>query len=161
MPGSILFCYDGSDGSRSAMKAAGALIDQPAEGFVLVVWQPSWVRLEMAAGFAPGILVDEAEIDRQEASEAHFAAQEGARLAKEHGFDLTELVERTEKRIAHTILEVADRLNVALIVSGQRGRGSIRSALLGSVSHELVAHAHRPVLIAPELAKELSKGESK
>jgi nucleotide-binding universal stress UspA family protein len=42
------------------------------------------------------------------------------------------------------------RSDAALVVCGQRGRGAIRSALLGSVSHALAAHAKRPVLIAPE-----------
>jgi nucleotide-binding universal stress UspA family protein len=37
-----------------------------------------------------------------------------------------------------------------LIACGRRGRGAVTSALLGSVSHAVLAHAGRPVLIAPE-----------
>ncbi|MFZ2112882.1 MAG: universal stress protein [Solirubrobacteraceae bacterium] len=37
-----------------------------------------------------------------------------------------------------------------LIVCGRRGLGAVASALLGSVSHVVLAHAGRPVLIAPE-----------
>lgn len=150
MTGPVLFCYDGSDGSRAAMRAAGDLIGRPADGFVLSVWQPAYVRLAVAESFGSVPLTNEAEIDQQEAAFAQGAAEEGARLARERGFDLTALTEQARENVAHTILEVADRLDVALIVCGQRGRGAIRTALLGSVSHTLSAHARRPILIAPE-----------
>ena len=150
MPGPLLFCYDGSDGSRSALRAAGELIAKPTDGFVLTVWQPAFVRLAVAGAFAPVGLANEAEIDEQEAKYAKEAAEAGARLAKEHGYDLTALAEPAAESVAHTVLEVADRLDVSLIVCGQRGRGPIRAALLGSVSHALAGHARRPVLIAPE-----------
>ena len=53
--------------------------------------------------------------------------------------------------VAKTILETADELSARLIVCGQRGRGIVRSTLLGSVSHALASHTARPVLIAPEI----------
>jgi nucleotide-binding universal stress UspA family protein len=38
----------------------------------------------------------------------------------------------------------------SLIVMGNRGRGGVREALLGSVSHHVVHEAHCPVMIARE-----------
>jgi nucleotide-binding universal stress UspA family protein len=52
--------------------------------------------------------------------------------------------------IARAILALADEISASLIVCGQRGRGPLKTALLGSVSHSLVMHTRRPVLIAPE-----------
>jgi nucleotide-binding universal stress UspA family protein len=45
------------------------------------------------------------------------------------------------------IIDHADALDVDLIVIGSRGRSSIASALLGSVSREVLARSKRPVLI--------------
>ena len=52
--------------------------------------------------------------------------------------------------MARTIDEIAQEIDAGLVVCGQRGRGAIGSALLGSVSHALASHAKRPVLIAPQ-----------
>ena len=150
MPGPVLFCYDGSKGSRGALRATGDLISRPSDGYVLTVWLPASVRLALAGAFAPAVLSDEGEIDEEELSYAQRVAEEGAALGREHGYDLSALVERAEQSVSHTILETAARLNVSLIVCGQRGRGVLRTALLGSVSHALVAHAGRPILLSPE-----------
>lgn len=48
------------------------------------------------------------------------------------------------------ILEVARRENVDLIVVGSRGIGGISGLHLGSTSHEVAVHAHRPVVIVPD-----------
>ena len=45
------------------------------------------------------------------------------------------------------IVELAEKLNVGLVVIGSRGRGGIRRALMGSVSDSVVRHAHCPVLV--------------
>jgi nucleotide-binding universal stress UspA family protein len=72
-------------------------------------------------------------------------------------------VERTEAaggKIAHThlrfggtteeIVNLAEEISAGLIVTGSRGRGGIRRALMGSVSDGVVRHAHCPVLVVRE-----------
>jgi nucleotide-binding universal stress UspA family protein len=58
-------------------------------------------------------------------------------------------------RTADVIVEEAGRSKADLIVMGSRGRRAIRSALLGSVSAEVVDRAPCPVLVArgPELRR--------
>jgi nucleotide-binding universal stress UspA family protein len=51
--------------------------------------------------------------------------------------------------MARAILDAAADVDADVIVCGTRGRGAVRSFLLGSVSHELVQHADRPVMVVP------------
>lgn len=52
-------------------------------------------------------------------------------------------------RPASVILDLADSEKAGLIVVGRRGRGEVAELLLGSVSHEVVLHSKRPVLLVP------------
>jgi nucleotide-binding universal stress UspA family protein len=150
MPGPVLFCYDGSEGSRAAMAAAGDLVAHPAPAVVLTVWQPAAVLLARAGGFGGAYLSDEDKVDEEQAQLAGEAAEEGVQRAREHGYDASARVEEVTEGAGRRIIEIADELDARLIVCGRRGRGTVTSALLGSVSHVVLAHAGRPVLIAPE-----------
>jgi nucleotide-binding universal stress UspA family protein len=148
--GVVLFCYDGSQGSRNAMRAAADLIERPVDAVVLTVWETIATRLALAGAFTAGITTGGADLNEEEESSARAVAEEGARRANEHGYVATALTKESFEGIANAILEVADNISARLIVCGQRGRGLVRTALLGSVSHRLASHARRPVLIAPE-----------
>ena len=144
----VLFCHDGSEGSRTALAAAVELI-KPADAVVLVVWTPAVVQLARAGSFVTAV-PNEGEIDDEEAAAARQIAEEGAAGARERGYNASARIARATESVAKTIDEIAEEIDAGLIVCGQRGRGAIRSALLGSVSHALAAHAKRPVLIAPQ-----------
>jgi nucleotide-binding universal stress UspA family protein len=144
----VLFCYDGSGGSRSALRAAGDLVTHPADAVVLVVWMPAVVSLVRAGSFLTAV-PNEGEIDEQEAAFAKRLAEEGAAGAREHGYNASARIARADISVVATIGQIAQEIDAGLIVCGQRGRGAVRSALLGSVSHGLSAHAQRPVLIVP------------
>jgi nucleotide-binding universal stress UspA family protein len=148
--GPVLFCYDGSPGSRNAMRAAGDLIGRPVDAVVLTVWETIATRLALAGAFTAGITTGGSDLNEEEETSARAVAEEGARRANDHGYVTSALTKESFDGIANTVLEVADNISARLIVCGQRGRGPLRSALLGSVSHRLASHARRPVLIAPE-----------
>jgi nucleotide-binding universal stress UspA family protein len=145
----VLFCYDGSDGSKAALSAAGELIMHPADAVVLVVWTPVAVQLARA-GSLVAVVADEDQLDDEEMAAAQRIADEGAEGARDHGYNASARVEQANEAVARTIGEVAREIDARLIVCGQRGRGAFASAVLGSVSHQLSAHAERPVLIAPQ-----------
>jgi nucleotide-binding universal stress UspA family protein len=144
----VLFCYDGSDGAKTALSAAGELI-KPADAVVLVVWTAAAVQLSRAGSFVVAV-PNEGEIDEQEAAVARKLADEGAAGARQHGYNAAARIAQANESVAKTIDEIAQELDAGLVVCGQRGRGAITSALLGSVSHALAAHTKRPLLIAPQ-----------
>jgi nucleotide-binding universal stress UspA family protein len=144
----VLFCYDGSDNSRSALRAAAELVAHPADAVVLAVWTPAVVSLVRAGSFLTAV-PNEGEIDEQEAASAKRIADEGAEGARARGYNASARIARADVSVVGTIDEIAREIDAGLIVCGQRGRGAIRSTLLGSISHGLSAHAQRPVLIVP------------
>lgn len=139
----VLVCYDGSDGAGRAVElAAGMFAGRPA--CVLCVWESVWAAA-MAPPFAgfPGELVE--ETDRAVATRAREVAAKGAELLP----GSEPLAVKASGSTWQTILEVATTHHAAVIVVGSRGLGGLRSAILGSVSHGLVNHSHRPVLVVP------------
>jgi nucleotide-binding universal stress UspA family protein len=145
----VLFCYDGSEGSKAALSVAVELVMHPADAVVLVVWTP--VGLQLARGGSLLVAVpNEGQLDEEEIAAAQRIAEEGAEGARRRGYDATARVAQADDSVAKTISEVAREIDARLIVCGQRGRGAFARAVLGSVSHQLSAHAERPVLIAPQ-----------
>jgi nucleotide-binding universal stress UspA family protein len=147
--GPVLFCFDGSDGSREAMRAAADLINRPVAAVVLTVWETVATRLALAGAFVVGSTTS-ADLSAEEESYARSVAEEGALRAREHGYEASPMISESFEGIPKAILETADHLSARLIVCGQRGRGILRSTLLGSVSHTLASHTRRPILVAPE-----------
>jgi nucleotide-binding universal stress UspA family protein len=59
-----------------------------------------------------------------------------------------------------SILEAAEEQEATLVVVGARGRGPVRSALLGSVSREVAAAASCPVVVVPPTAGDVAHGSA-
>src|SRR5271163_3506912 len=110
MNGPVLFCYDGSEGSRAAMAAAAELVAHPAPAVVLAIWQPAAVLLARAGGFG-GYLSNETEVDEEQARLAADAAEEGVQRARGHGYDASARVEEATEGAGRKIIEIADALD--------------------------------------------------
>jgi nucleotide-binding universal stress UspA family protein len=140
----ILICYDGSEAARRSIPAARDVLG-PRRAVVLDV-APVLTAAESYAVMASAI--GGAEFEGLNAAEALQRATEGADLARAAGF----AVEPRSELAALTwegILNVADEVDVDVIVIGSRGLTGLRERVQGGVSHQLAEHSGRPVLVIP------------
>jgi nucleotide-binding universal stress UspA family protein len=147
----VLLCFDGSDGARHAITAAGALLGG-GPAVVACVWEPlgEFSRGNPWGAFVSALGRPAQEMDEIAAEVASDIADDGAAAARDAGFDpITTRAERREDGLDETLLRVADEVDARAIVAGSRGLGLGRALLLGSVSSGLVHHARRPVVIVP------------
>lgn len=137
----ILLAVDGSEASLAAARVAGRLAGQLGVGVrVLTVFdQPN---SELGEPNYSNAL-------REELRDADQALNAAARAVRESGGPEPE-IDRIAGKPAEVILEVASGEREPLIVMGNRGRGRIVSALLGSVSTAVVSRAVGPVLVVPD-----------
>jgi nucleotide-binding universal stress UspA family protein len=146
----ILLCYDGSPDARAALDRAGELFHgQPAT--ILTVWEPFidvLARTPAGFGLAPG-MVDNETIDEATRDGARDTAEEGAELARAAGLNAQPRICALVSTVAAAILEQADEVDATAIVIGTRGLTGVKSLLIGSVSHAVVQHSTRTVVIVP------------
>lgn len=146
----VLICYDGSADAKSAIDQAGRLFTgQTAR--VLTVWEPfEQVLMRSPGGLGPMAgLSDVERIDASRAKDAEAVAAEGAERASAMELSADSCARRQEGSVAHTILAEAKDSGARAIVMGTRGRTGLKSLLLGSVSHSVVQHADRAVVVVP------------
>ena len=144
--GPLLICYDGSEDAKHAIERAGNLLARP-HALVLTVWQPIVGVASLGWSGMGTSMVNFAELDRAAAEEGGRIADEGVRIAQEAGLRAEAVMVEATGPVWKTILDIADRLDAAMIVMGSRGLTGVRSMLLGSVSSALVHHADRPTLV--------------
>ncbi len=139
IPDTIICGVDDSGGAREAATVTGALAERLRARLVLVTVTPP-----------PDDASEAAEDSRELASKQRRDAE---LLLAEVAVDL-HLGARVERLVAlgepvDRLAAIAEAEGAHLIVTGSRGRGPLRSALLGSVSTALGARAPCPVVIVP------------
>jgi nucleotide-binding universal stress UspA family protein len=146
-----LLGYDGSDIAGRAIERAAKLVGGGA-AVVLTVWEPTAAfagydplgGVSEGMGRAAGL---EREMDDIGAQAAQDTAEQGAELARKHGFDAT--ARTAEGKVWRAIVDVADEIDARAIVVGTRGHSGLQSLMIGSVANGVVHHSDRPVLVIP------------
>lgn len=130
----ILVGFDGSEGAEQALNRAIILLDDYAELFLLAVIPSPQDKTFVDANAYDTLrkkarnLIDNAIID----------------LGKQ-SFEIKGIVEQGDP--AAVIIDVANRLNVDLIVLGSKGQSEIGQYLIGSVANKVVQYAAKPVMV--------------
>lgn len=136
----ILVAVDGSDISMRAVKFVVAMnrkLTKPARVTLMAVDPPPFPGVETRLG---------SKAVRQMHEETLESMLKDARRSLSRA--KLELTERTEiGEIAATILKVAEKDRIDLIVLGSHGRGAVKGMLLGSVSSKVLAQSGIPVTI--------------
>jgi nucleotide-binding universal stress UspA family protein len=150
----ILICYDGSQDARTAIeRASGLFRGQPA--VVLSVWEDfSNVLLRTGAALG-GAAIEFEEIDQASEASARERAEEGARLARETGFDAQPRVAVRGVTIWETILEQAVDVQASAVVLGSRGLTGVKSLLLGAGRQARPGTGFGPSVVLTERAVDL------
>lgn len=147
----ILLCYDGSDDAEAAADLAPQLF-RHAPVTVLTVWEP-WAQTLAQSSFGPAPVPSVEPIDNAALEQrAQATTEECADRLRHAGMATETRVEEQSASAAETILAVAREIDADAIVVGTRGRSGVKSLLLGSVSHAVVQHADRPVVVVPSAA---------
>jgi nucleotide-binding universal stress UspA family protein len=155
--GPVVIAYDGTESGDLAIRESGELLaGRPA--IVLVVWKEG-LGFELVANPAveglPPAPIDvrtAVEIDQANAERAQRAAQHGAELAREAGFDAEAqaVADDVDTPVAETITDFARERDAQAVVVGAHGHGGLSEVVLGSTSRDVVRHAPCPVVVVRE-----------
>lgn len=146
LPGRVLLAVDGSRESRAAEEAAVEISEATGSELHIIFVLKTDLDLPPAHVFA---------------SERNRAIlQQARRDARDFVDHRAEEIEAKGVRVkdAHLafgkpdeeIVRFSEELEAGLVVTGSRGLGGVRRALMGSVSDSVVHHAHCPVLVVRE-----------
>jgi nucleotide-binding universal stress UspA family protein len=140
----VLLAHDGSHGSGLATNLVKDLAWPPGSSLrVISVVEPTMLA---PTGWLGGIGAYSPEVDAQ--ISAYFEGELAEVVNTLTGPNRTVEGALLRGRPASVIDDDARSFGADLIVLGSRGRGSIESLVLGSVSGEVVDHAAAPVLVA-------------
>lgn len=136
----ILLPLDGSDISLGAVRFAIRLIREGLQASLVLA------NVQEPASLYEMVVVHDAQVlgNVSAAAGAH-ALEGGEALLKLAGMAYE--CEVASGDPAHTIVDIVERFGCDLVIMGAHGMGSLRSALLGSVSHEVLHAAGVPVMI--------------
>jgi nucleotide-binding universal stress UspA family protein len=151
----ILICYDGSADAQAAIDRSGLLMPGN-QATVLVIWETIVEGLARNGSLGMGLMLagsyGDDGTDAALEKAAFDRAADGAQRATAAGLVAQPRIAHRQPDVAAAILAAAADVDADVIVLGTRGLSGLESLMLGSVSHAVLHHADRPVLVVPSVA---------
>lgn len=143
----MLLAVDGSAASLDAVRQAIRLVNEGLQATLLLV------NVQEPTHLYEMVLARDLEmIERASQAAGENALQEATAVVRSAGVEFqTEIATGAP---ANMLIDVAENHGCEMIVIGARGLGDLRSAVLGSVSHEVLHAAHMPVLVVRQVEVE-------
>jgi nucleotide-binding universal stress UspA family protein len=141
----ILLAVDGSTSSDRASSLVANLAWPTGSTIEVVTVYPGTAAIFDMPGVVVAADVVQDTEDAMEAEATRLVIKVARRFAAP---DLSVQTQVLRGRAAAALLDQASEFKADLIVVGNRGRGPFESAVLGSVSAEVVDHSQVPVLVA-------------
>jgi nucleotide-binding universal stress UspA family protein len=141
----VLVAIDGSECAGVAIDLVGGLHWPTGTVIRVVETVPSGAAV-FGGPWPPIAPIDTSSIDRGIREQATRDLQAAADALEGPGRTVDTVA--VAGRAGDTITSLAEQFDADLIVVGSRGHGALETMLLGSVSSEVIDHAHVPVLVA-------------
>lgn len=137
MSGQIIVGYDGSEGAKAALPEAMALAKALDK------------TVTLAFGYEPPAFYAGEPTGQREAIEAigEKTLEEGLAAAKAIDASIEVGAETVAGRPAEALIAMAERDQARMIVVGHHGGGTIRGAIMGSVTFKVLHESPCPVLV--------------
>ena len=142
LPGTILLAVDGSEEASAAARMAVELADRTDSELHLVhVGEVTPVYHPEMLGYHARYEELQEQARRLLEEQVHEVNSAGGTVSRAH---------LRMGRPDEEIVVLGEEIGAGLIVTGSRGLGGMRRALMGSASDSIVRHAHCPVLVVRE-----------
>ena len=150
----LLVAFDGSSHSRRALDEAIELAETNNGTLTVMAVAPEPNNWALSGYDVP------VNVDRlgQQVEREYQAMLDGAVSTVPDDLPVTTIVKRGSAGAA--IVDEANAGNHDLVIMGSRGRGDLRSLLLGSVSHRVLQASHVPVLVVHEAREDSESREA-
>lgn len=150
----ILVAIDGSPDAQQALVQAVDLANREHARLTILSSVPTPPTIAYSSVGAAEVLAKSVQDGEREAAELLMQALENV----PESVSVSTIASTKPARMA--ILSQIKEGNHDLVVMGSRGRGAVRSVLLGSVSHDVLHHSSVPVLIvhAEETSEQRAAG---
>lgn len=136
----MLLAVDGSEVALAAVRFAIGMAQQGLRGSIVLA------NVQEPAHLYELVLTTDAEaIARASEAAGDHILQPALEMVRLAGLECESEVAQGDP--AHTIVDICERFGCELIVIGAQGHGALRSALLGSVSNQVLQAAGVPVMI--------------